>query len=301
MKENKIESNTVDSNQNQSVKKQDIVNQEVEHQTSLKQSAMNQTIDTQDIPNTESFMYANVNNVSKGENRIPLVYIVLLSGIVSSLCGYFVSNLSVDSKNDVKYQTIKSRIMTGIGNRIAKQIDSVNLDVEDYDYPFIGESSLYPTKVRYLITSKQTKSSEAIYSDELLDKTKTNNSSNAIQDKKSNVAHQSISELFEQAVRDVSKKSDTPIIKSEPIVTDNEALNLYDLPDKFRKSVPKFSYNGHNYSTDSRKRSIILDGKLIKEGKSYKGLDVVEIKQNYVILRFNGQSFSQRAMEDNTD
>ena len=89
MKENKIESNTVDSNQNQSVKKQDIVNQEVEHQTSLKQSAMNQTIDTQDIPNTESFMYANVNNVSKGDNRIPLVYIVLLSGIVSSLCGYF--------------------------------------------------------------------------------------------------------------------------------------------------------------------------------------------------------------------
>ena len=117
MKENKIESNTVDSNQNQSVKKQDIVNQEVEHQTSLKQSAMNQTIDTQDIPNTESFMYANVNNVSKEDNRIPLVYIVLFSGIVSSLCGYFVSNLSVDSKNDVKYQTIKSRIMTGIGNR----------------------------------------------------------------------------------------------------------------------------------------------------------------------------------------
>jgi general secretion pathway protein B len=63
--------------------------------------------------------------------------------------------------------------------------------------------------------------------------------------------------------------------------------------------VPKFSYNGHNYSTDSRKRSVILDGKLIKEGKSYKGIDIVEIKQNYVIMRYNGQSFSQRAMEDN--
>jgi hypothetical protein len=192
-------------------------------------------------------------------------------------------------------------------NKWMKTLNSmyrVNLDIEDYDYPFIGESSLYPTKVRYLITPKPTKLNEDNYSDgtlaeDRLTNVKTQNSSNGIQDKKNNVTHQSISELFEQAVRDVSKKSNTPIIKKDPIVTDNEAMNLYDLPDKFRELVPKFSYNGHNYSTDSRKRSVILDGKLIKEGKSYKGIDIVEIKQNYVIMRYNGQSFSQRAMEDN--
>jgi hypothetical protein len=279
MEENKIESNTEDSKLNESIK-------------------------NQDNENTKSPMSTNVNNVSKGNNSVPLVYIVLLSGVVSSLCGYFVSNLSADSKNDVEYQTVKSRIMTGIEDRIAKQVDSVNLDIEDYDYPFIGESSLYPTKVRYLITPKPTKLNEDNYSDgtlaeDRLTNVKTQNSSNGIQDKKNNATHQSISELFEQAVRDVSKKSNTPIIKKDPIVTDNEAMNLYDLPDKFRESVPKFSYNGHNYSTDSRKRSVILDGKLIKEGKSYKGIDIVEIKQNYVIMRYNGQSFSQRAMEDN--
>lgn len=281
MEENKIESNTEDSKLNESIK-------------------------NQDNENTKSPMSINVNNVSKGNNSVPLVYIVLFSGVVSSLCGYFVSNLSADSKNDVEYQTVKSRIMTGIEDRIAKQVDSVNLDIEDYDYPFIGESSLYPTKVRYLITPKPTKLNEDNYSDgtlaeDRLTNVKTQNSSNGIQDKKNNVTHQSISELFEQAVRDVSKKSNTPIIKKDPIVTDNEAMNLYDLPDKFRESVPKFSYNGHNYSTDSRKRSVILDGKLIKEGKSYKGIDIVEIKQNYVIMRYNGQSFSQRAMEDNSD
>jgi hypothetical protein len=279
MEENKIESNTEDSKLNESIK-------------------------NQDNENTKSPMSTNVNNVSKWNNSVPLVYIVLLSGVVSSLCGYFVSNLSADSKNDVEYQTVKSRIMTGIEDRIAKQVDSVNLDIEDYDYPFIGESSLYPTKVRYLITPKPTKLNEDNYSDgtlaeDRLTNVKTQNSSNGIQDKKNNATHQSISELFEQAVRDVSKKSNTPIIKKDPIVTDNEAMNLYDLPDKFRESVPKFSYNGHNYSTDSRKRSVILDGKLIKEGKSYKGIDIVEIKQNYVIMRYNGQSFSQRAMEDN--
>jgi hypothetical protein len=279
MEENKIESNTEDSKLNESIK-------------------------NQDNENTKSPMSTNVNNVSKWNNSVPLVYIVLFSGVVSSLCGYFVSNLSADSKNDVEYQTVKSRIMTGIEDRIAKQVDSVNLDIEDYDYPFIGESSLYPTKVRYLITPKPTKLNEDNYSDgtlaeDRLTNVKTQNSSNGIQDKKNNATHQSISELFEQAVRDVSKKSNTPIIKKDPIVTDNEAMNLYDLPDKFRESVPKFSYNGHNYSTDSRKRSVILDGKLIKEGKSYKGIDIVEIKQNYVIMRYNGQSFSQRAMEDN--
>jgi hypothetical protein len=279
MEENKIESNTEDSKLNESIK-------------------------NQDNENTKSPMSTNVNNVSKWNNSVPLVYIVLFSGVVSSLCGYFVSNLSADSKNDVEYQTVKSRIMTGIEDRIAKQVDSVNLDIEDYDYPFIGESSLYPTKVRYLITPKPTKLNEDNYSDgtlaeDRLTNVKTQNSSNGIQEKKNNATHQSISELFEQAVRDVSKKSNTPIIKKDPIVTDNEAMNLYDLPDKFRESVPKFSYNGHNYSTDSRKRSVILDGKLIKEGKSYKGIDIVEIKQNYVIMRYNGQSFSQRAMEDN--
>jgi hypothetical protein len=279
MEENKIESNTEDSKLNESIK-------------------------NQDNENTKSPMSTNVNNVSKGNNSVPLVYIVLLSGVVSSLCGYFVSNLSADSKNDVEYQTVKSRIMTGIEDRIAKQVDSVNLDIEDYDYPFIGESSLYPTKVRYLITPKPTKLNEDNYSDgtlaeDRLTNVKTQNSSNGIQDEKNNATHQSISELFEQAVRDVSKKSNTPIIKKDPIVTDNEAMNLYDLPDKFRESVPKFSYNGHNYSTDSRKRSVILDDKLIKEGKSYKGIDIVEIKQNYVIMRYNGQSFSQRAIEDN--
>lgn len=281
MEKNKIESNTEDSKLNENIK-------------------------NQDKDNTKSPMSTNVNNVSKGNNSVPLVYIVLFSGVVSSLCGYFVSNLSADSKNDVEYQTVKKRIMTGIEDRIAKQVDSVNLDIEDYDYPFIGESSLYPTKVRYLITPKPTKLNEDNYSDgtlaeDRLTNVKTQNSSNGIHDKKNNVTHQSISELFEQAVRDVSKKSNTPIIKKDPIVTDNEAMNLYDLPDKFRESVPKFSYNGHNYSTDSRKRSVILDGKLIKEGKSYKGIDIVEIKQNYVIMRYNGQSFSQRAMEDNSD
>ena len=52
-------------------------------------------------------------------------------------------------------------------------------------------------------------------------------------------------------------------------------------------------------ATDAAKRSITLNGNVIKEGGRFKNLDILKIADRYVIMRIGGQSFSVTAMEDN--
>lgn len=77
-----------------------------------------------------------------------------------------------------------------------------------------------------------------------------------------------------------------------------DATDISMMPSDIRNAVPSFVYSSHNYSTDASKRSITLNGNVIKEGGSYRNLEVLKIAENYVVMRVNGRSFSIKAMED---
>lgn len=77
-----------------------------------------------------------------------------------------------------------------------------------------------------------------------------------------------------------------------------DATDISMMPSDIRNAVPSFVYSSHNYSTDASKRSITLNGNVIKEGGSYRNLEVLKIAENYVVMRVNGKSFSIKAMED---
>ena len=77
-----------------------------------------------------------------------------------------------------------------------------------------------------------------------------------------------------------------------------EAMPLGSLPDSIKNQVPSFVYNAHNYSTDSARRSVTLNGVSVKEGGRFRNLDVVKIGEDYVVFRVQGQSFSWKAMDD---
>ena len=77
-----------------------------------------------------------------------------------------------------------------------------------------------------------------------------------------------------------------------------EAMPLGSLPDSIKNQIPSFVYNAHNYSTDSSRRSVTLNGVSVKEGGRFRNLDVVKIGEDYVVFRVQGQSFSWKAMDD---
>lgn len=77
-----------------------------------------------------------------------------------------------------------------------------------------------------------------------------------------------------------------------------EAMPLGSLPDSIKSQIPSFVYNAHNYSTDSSRRSVTLNGVSVKEGGRFRNLDVVKIGEDYVVFRVQGQSFSWKAMDD---
>lgn len=77
-----------------------------------------------------------------------------------------------------------------------------------------------------------------------------------------------------------------------------DAADIDLLPEDIKRDIPPFVYSSHNYSTDPAKRSVTLNGAVVKEGGRYQNLEVLRINENHVIMRVGGQSFSVGAMED---
>lgn len=113
----------------------------------------------------------------------------------------------------------------------------------------------------------------------------------------------SVQDLFYEAVESTGGiDSFQPEAGRSPKARDKkmsqEAMPLGSLPDSIKSQVPSFVYNAHNYSTDSARRSVTLNGVSVKEGGRFRNLDVVKIGEDYVVFRVQGQSFSWKAMDD---
>jgi general secretion pathway protein B len=73
---------------------------------------------------------------------------------------------------------------------------------------------------------------------------------------------------------------------------------LAQLSPSFQRSIPSFSYDGHQYSSRPNSRWIELSGIRLFEGESYQGLTILAIAPAHVVLSKNDQAFQQPALED---
>lgn len=73
---------------------------------------------------------------------------------------------------------------------------------------------------------------------------------------------------------------------------------LSQLSSSFQRSVPSFTYDGHQYSSRANSRWIELSGVRLFEGESYQGLTILAIAPAHVVLSQNEQAFQQPALED---
>ncbi|KFZ30233.1 hypothetical protein IDSA_10770 [Pseudidiomarina salinarum] len=74
--------------------------------------------------------------------------------------------------------------------------------------------------------------------------------------------------------------------------------DLRDLDLSFQRSIPAFTYDGHQYSSRDSSRWVVLGGNRLFEGDSWQGLTVVRIAPAYLVLSKNYQAFQQPALED---
>ncbi|RUO78159.1 hypothetical protein CWI84_10750 [Idiomarina tyrosinivorans] len=73
---------------------------------------------------------------------------------------------------------------------------------------------------------------------------------------------------------------------------------LSELSESFQRQVPRFAYQAHMYSSQANKRWIRLSGARLQEGDQWRGMDVVAIRPNEVVLSLQQQAFTVEALTD---
>lgn len=259
---------------------------------------------------------ANGNSNRRATN--PIVYIknglVILLVIIFLVIGGMISGISEYQKNQSEYLVKKEKIENQLRIKI-NNLKSENDSFAQEKMPFITFSKIHNFDIKYVsnqsgneipVDIEAAVKNKISASDKIRDNPPVVESKTQTQQLKVQKKHLDLNEQFAQAVAatntgDLTFEENVTMPKDNEVATPeqiNDAVPLQDLPSKLINKIPSFMYNAHNYSSDSAKRSISFDGKVIKEGGSFKNLTVVEIKPNYVILRVGNQSFSQRAMED---
>ena len=84
--------------------------------------------------------------------------------------------------------------------------------------------------------------------------------------------------------------------------TDAEDDTIYDiaeLPDDVKRNLPAITFAGHVYSSSKSQRSVMLNGKKMREGEEVsKGLVLDQITMDGVVLRAEGYRFKLGALQD---
>lgn len=105
-----------------------------------------------------------------------------------------------------------------------------------------------------------------------------------------------VAEKFQRALAVQEDKPVAPPAPSQPM----SAIPVSNLPEDIQAKIPPFAYNSHVYSSLIEKRSVRFNGSEFKEGDSVfsPDLTLLEIRPDYVIMRYQNQSFSVKSMED---
>lgn len=127
------------------------------------------------------------------------------------------------------------------------------------------------------------------------------------------------------AVEGVEIVSQARTQASESIVSDNQAIDLNQISPEllnafdaalseqsgqsvipklaelslsFQRTIPSFSYDGHQYSSREEARWVVLNGIRLHEGETLQGLRVLAIGPSHVVLAKDAQAFQQSALDD---
>ena len=83
---------------------------------------------------------------------------------------------------------------------------------------------------------------------------------------------------------------------SEPVVQ-HSAPFIAELRQSQKDQIPSIFYRAHNWSSDPRERSVVLNKQEFREGQQVKpGLRLVEILQDSIVLDFQGTEFRLRSL-----
>ncbi len=107
-----------------------------------------------------------------------------------------------------------------------------------------------------------------------------------------------------ESIDDLAVLSDVQItphtestVTSEPI--DDKVYDIAELPESVKRALPSISFAGHVYSSTQSQRSVMLNGKKMREGQEVtKGLLLEEITVEGVVLRSRGYRFKLGALQD---
>jgi general secretion pathway protein B len=99
---------------------------------------------------------------------------------------------------------------------------------------------------------------------------------------------------------DVQFASEVQSADAEPSeYVDDKIYHIAELPDSVKRALPSISFAGHVYSTTKNQRSVMLNGKKMREGEEVtKGLLLEEITIEGVVLRSQGYRFTLGALQD---
>lgn len=104
------------------------------------------------------------------------------------------------------------------------------------------------------------------------------------------------------AIKDTDITSQNQITTAAAEARENVAKKLYEiaeLPADVKRNLPEISFAGHVYSSSKSQRSVMMNGKKMREGQEVtKGLLLEEITMEGVILRSQGYRFKLGALQD---
>lgn len=215
-------------------------------------------------------------------------------------CGFFCMYDDGSESAEKSYNFEKQKLLEQLelkNSDLKKTIKSTNKNL-----PFIGNSKVYNSEIKYFSApvKRQLKNDDVINFDninyESAESSVSNNTNDSANKSKIEKRKVSLDEQFKQAVKETGNENFFK--KNDDNLPVPAALPLTDLPANILDKIPEFVYNAHNYSTDASRRSIILNGKKLKEGSRYQNIEILEIQQNHVIMRVDSQSFSQKALDD---
>lgn len=203
--------------------------------------------------------------------------------------------------------TEKARLM-----QIIKQ-KTLALEAQANDkmvYPFVGESQVHKYKIKYVSqiggsfrTKQMLEDSSSVATEPKGLEVSTNDyASNPEnfskgQETTPNVRHKSVEELFNQAVKDTGGRP-AKIITAKENKPPKTELSVWDLLPQIKRQVPSFVYSSHNFSSDPYKRSIVLNGKTMREGGELGALRVVKITRDGVVFSVGGVEFTHKQLVD---
>ena len=85
---------------------------------------------------------------------------------------------------------------------------------------------------------------------------------------------------------------------SGPAASGSTVPELAEMPLSFQRQVPDLHFNGHIYASNPQARRVMIDNVYLAQGDRFKGLRIVEITPDGVIMSLDGNLFRVGVVQD---